>query len=440
MLSIRHKNGSTFNLRYFFLYINVETIKCENIKKEYNTNIMFVMKYCVIILCKCERKVSVVDFDIEKLIQKVQAKDHRINCDEDTHIIKITDEIFCLDSIFMLMEHIKFSNEKKFHNFNLEIMIETKYIADEATILMLEFVIYYLMKVDMCQVICTFAISDDVMGFGSLVLSHLFEYNTRFINRDKYISFCEKKLHINKNHYRIFCENTEENRKGIFLSKVLSDVTTFTSVFNIEKNYVDEIGEVVTEIIGNELEHTRNNCILDIKIIEDDSNKFKCMNVTTISFGDTLISTSIKDYIYKMDKSDYNNKNKIVMNAFENHCKQFTDFYDLDSFAMISAFQKYVTTRKMTEGSGGTGLTTLIKQLKEKTSKDYCYVLSGNGIILFKEPYLDLTNEGLIGFNEQNDYINSIPSREVCGKTQNRFDGTIYNLSFILEERNVVSE
>ena len=67
-------------------------------------------------------------------------------------------------------------------------------------------------------------------------------------------------------------------------------------------------------------------------------------------------------------------------------------------------------------------------------------MLSGDDVIYFKEPFLDLTEEGLIGFNNDNDYLSKIPSPEIVGKNLNRFNGTIYNLSFILDERNEENE
>jgi len=62
------------------------------------------------------------------------------------------------------------------------------------------------------------------------------------------------------------------------------------------------------------------------------------------------------------DKSEYSDKNRIVLEALKNHEKFFNKEYNIDNFCVISAFQKYVTTRKNTKNCG-TGLTTLIKAL-----------------------------------------------------------------------------
>lgn len=148
-----------------------------------------------------------------------------------------------------------------------------------------------------------------------------------------------------------------------------------------------------------------------------------------------MINTEINKYIESTDKSKYSEKNEIILSALQNHKKHFSNNYDIESFATISAFQKYVTTRYKSKNSGGTGLTTLIKQLHEKASSDYCYVLSGNNIIKFVDGYLDLTETGLIGFNKSNDYLNTIPSPDIVYKTGKKFNGVIYNLCFILYEK-----
>ncbi len=374
--------------------------------------------------------------NIEKIFEEVKPVDHRRINSKKKHKISISGNIFCSDSIFLLLEHIQFIRFNNLKNFHLKILINTKYIADESTLIVFEIIIYYLLKNNICDVTYTFVVDKNLLGYGSLIMSNLFPYNTKLVNREKFINIIEQETHIFKNHFRKICYNNEENREGIFLSKLITDITTFLSAYNIEESYCEELAEIVTEIVGNSLEHSRDDCLLDLKIVVDKINKYKNVSVTTISIGDTFIGSNIKDYIYDSENVIYSPRNKIVLEALENHKNYFDEYYNIDTFSMVSAFQKYVTTRKHTINSGGTGLTTLIKQLKSRARADYCYVLSGKDIILFREPYLDLTSEGLIGFNKENNYLQNIPSKEIVMVNTRKFNGTIYNLSFILDERN----
>lgn len=122
------------------------------------------------------------------------------------------------------------------------------------------------------------------------------------------------------------------------------------------------------------------------------------------------------------------------LKAFKNHKKFFNENYNINSFAMVSAFQKYVTTRKMSGNSGGTGLTTLINALIEKSTLNFCYAISGNTNLLFKKDFLNINEDGLIGFNKENNYIEMIPDKKVVSINNYDMNANIYNLQFILKE------
>ena len=381
-----------------------------------------------------------VYINIEDLLNNVNAIDHRTSKNKNKHKIYFSGESLSSEHIFKLLEHTKYIVNNNLKDFDLNIVINTPVISDEAVLILLEIITYYLLKNNLCNITYTFIVNVKLLGYGMLKENILFQYNTKKINRSNYIEKFEKGFELNFNHYRRICKNTNENREGIFLSQLLSEISTFLLPFDIEIEYADQLSEVIVEIIDNALNHSRSDCLLDIKVLHDEINKYTCLNVTTVSIGNILLSSKIKDYINNENKSKYSNKNMIVMKALNYHKTQFTEEYDLDSFALISAFQKYVTTRENSKNSGGTGLTTLIKQLREKSTKDYCYVLSGNDIIRFEDGYLDLTKDGLIGFNDNNDYINSIPSHRIVYKNEKKLNGVIYNLSFILNEREKNNE
>lgn len=100
---------------------------------------------------------------------------------------------------------------------------------------------------------------------------------------------------------------------------------------------------------------------------------------------------------------------------------------------MITAFQNHVTTRDIKSGSGGTGLTRLIQNIIGKSKDDYSYTLSGRNILFFKDKYLNISKDKFIGFNEENDYFNSMPDLDVVNKSALYIPGTVHNLLLIKE-------
>lgn len=373
--------------------------------------------------------------NIDYLLNNIEAIDHRTTHNKHKHKIYLSGDMLCSTHIFMLLEHIKFIEINNIKNINISVIINTRAFSDEAVLIMLEIITYYIMKNNIGDLTYTFIVSNKYLGYEMFKNNMLFSYNTKRINSTAYVSAFEKKCIISSNHYRRIATNNEENRNGPYLSILIGDISTFLKYYNVDKNYVNDLSEAIVEIVDNALNHSTSDCLLDIKVLDYRPSSYMCLNVTVISIGDILINTEINKYIESTDKSKYSEKNEIILTALQNHKKHFSSNYDIESFATVSAFQKYVTTRYKSKNSGGTGLTTLIKQLHEKASSDYCYVLSGNNIIKFVEGYLDLTETGLIGFNKSNDYINSIPSPEIVCKIEKKFNGVIYNLCFILDEK-----
>ena len=63
-----------------------------------------------------------------------------------------------------------------------------------------------------------------------------------------------------------------------------------------------------------------------------------------------------------------------------------------------------------------------------------CYVMSGKRKLLFRQEYLTYNEDDWLGFNKQNDYLNSRPDESVFGRNQYMFPGTAYNLNFVMEK------
>ena len=323
---------------------------------------------------------------IEKIFEKVEPRNHSIN-GYINNKIRIKDNNFSIKSIYKMVEHFKWMR-KNMNICETKIIIDSDFIADQAILTLMESIIFFVINE--------------------------WKYNNKKIVIEEYNREYNKKITINGDHFRKICENIEENRKGEFISVTMDEVDIFLKCFELDNEYRNELAEVIAEIVDNALKHSNGDCILNL--------------------NDIFIGKEIVEYIRKEDKSEYSEKNKIVLEAYENHKNFFGDNYNINSFAMISAFQKYVTTRKMSKNTGGTGLTTLINALIEKSTHNFCYAISGNTNLIFKNEFLTLNENGLIGFNETNNYIEMAPNEKVVSINKYDMNVNIYNLQFILKE------
>lgn len=371
-------------------------------------------------------------FKIEKIFEKVSSKNHSM----DSYInnkIRIKDNMFSIKSIYKIAEHLKWMREEM-HIFETKILIDSDYISDQAILTLMETIIYFVINEWNLKITYRFSIKENVLGYQIFKKSILFKYNNRKIVIEDYNLEYNKEITIEGDHFRKLCKNTEENRKGKFISITMDEIDIFLKCFELDNEYRNELAEVIVEIIDNALKHSEGDCILNLNLVKNDYHKYKYVDVAVVVIDDIFIGKEIIEYINKKDKSEYSEKNEIVLKAYENHKKSFNEKYNMNSFAMVSAFQKYVTTRKMSENTGGTGLTTLINALIEKSTYNFCYAISGNTNLIFKKEFLNLNEEGLIGFNEENNYIEIIPNEKVVSINKYDMNVNIYNLQFILKE------
>lgn len=371
--------------------------------------------------------------NIEYIFDTLEPVNHKNNRDFGKDKLILNSNTFSSRSIYKIIEHLKWmivsgSNRK------IIIKINCRNIGDDATLIMLETVIYYVIKnynFDIQYEFIPFTSRKDSTEAKMYAMNGLAEFDSKKINKKLFIEKYEKNLFIELNHFRKICINTEENRRNNYLSFIYSDICYFLKNKYIDKEYYDTLGEAIVEIINNCFEHSDGDLLLDIKIIEGQGN-IKLLNVTTICFTKKRIGEALKNYLLNEEKG-YNNSNEIVKKAYTTHNRCFDRNYNIDNFLMVSCFQKSVTSRKNTEGSGGTGLTILVETLINSSIADYCYVLSGRNVIFLKKPYLSLSDEGLIGFNLENDYISIKPDAKIVASTPKELNCTIHNLSFILK-------
>lgn len=241
-------------------------------------------------------------------------------------------------------------------------------------------------------------------------------------------------------HFRKLFAYDEYHNHREKLSRTYEDICTFQKGFGVNYDCLDKIAEVVVELIGNSIEHSETDCILDIDIAphyikEDEAGEFCGINISVLNFSDILLGDRIKRKISEMDMSgiDTNSRYKRVVDAYEFHKQHFSIDYTETDFFNITSFQEKISGRLDNISTGGTGLTLLIKSIQERAHMDSCYAISGDRIILLIREYLGYDSEEWLGFNKNNDYFKHIPERGIVHKSDIFFPGTAYNLNFVMK-------
>lgn len=371
--------------------------------------------------------------NIECLFEGIPPINHKKNKDINKDKLIINKKMFSSESIFKIIEHF---NWKIMHNNNVRVKIEVQcpIIGDDATLIVFESMLYYLIKNYNFDIQYTFKVNKNLVGYELYKLSNLIKFDNKKIDKLDFMQNYEKNFDISMHHYKKVCINSKENKKSEYLSLLYDDICNFLKNNYINQKYYEALGETIAEIMGNCLEHSDTDTILDIKITRSykDNNECKFVNVTVISFTKEKFGEKLKQFIFNEEKG-FNSSNEIVKDAYNIQSKKFNNNYSIDNFLMVSAFQKNVTTRKNSEGSGGKGLTRFIETLIDLSIDDFCYVMNGNTIIFLKKPFLKLNEDGTIGFNTENNYIENLPNSQIVVNSNKCFNGTIHNLSFILE-------
>mgnify|MGYP000466674374 FL=1 len=371
--------------------------------------------------------------NIEYLFSGILPVNHKKNKDLNKDKIIINKKIFNANGIFSIIEHFQWKLMQN-NKVKVKIVVNCPVIGDDATLIVFESLIYYLIKEYDFDIQYTFNVNKSLAGYELYKMSNLFKYDNRKIKKTEFFENYENKFDINLHHFRKICINNKNNNYGIYLSLLTDDICNFLKNNNIKQEYYEVLGEAIIEIIGNCIEHSDADAILDIKVIKSFKNKKECkfLNITIVAFTKDKFGGELKKYLFDFDDG-YNSSNEIVKLAYDIQKNKFNKSYSLDNFLMVSSFQKNVTTRKYSEGSGGKGLTFFIETLIESSLADYCYVLNGNTIIFLKNPYLCLNEDGTIGFNNTNNYVEKLPNQQIVINEEKCFNGTIHNLSFILE-------
>lgn len=243
------------------------------------------------------------------------------------------------------------------------------------------------------------------------------------------------KFDIYKKHYRrILSENDMKDER---LSKILDEIRYFLNYFKVTEQCLDELSEVVVELIGNISEHTNSNCLIDLDVTseynkKEESGVFYGINLSVLNFSECLFGDLIKNRILNLNQTN-NIRYKNTKNAYDFHRQFFDDTYCEEDFFNIASFQHKISGNGSKTMTGGTGLTKLICSLEKRSDTHHCYLISGNRALWFFHNLLEYNNDYWLGFNEEKDFLNHLPNRNVICNNSIYMPGTAYNLNFVMK-------
>jgi len=250
------------------------------------------------------------------------------------------------------------------------------------------------------------------------------------------------KFEIYKFHFRKVV--TEDKSDTNYLGSLQQDIYNFLSTFYIEEDYKDAIVEMIGEIVGNAIEHTQSQCLLDIDVTTDyvksieeivQNGSYYGINIVILNYSDTLFGDGIKKRIENCELQS-NERYMKLEEAYKYHKENFSENYTFEDFCNIASIQHKISGNKNKGKAGGRGLTTLIKSLQDKSDNDNCYMLSGKRIIVFEKDSLEYDDNEWLGFNNEKNFFSKIPSPLVINECIVDFPGTAYNLNFIMKRED----
>ncbi|MBP6408391.1 MAG: hypothetical protein KBE24_03750 [Fusobacteriaceae bacterium] len=328
----------------------------------------------------------------------------------------------------------------------VELKIGKVFFKDKATYILLEAVIYLLLRD--YNVKLTLSITPKIDGLydGDIKKSLIYKNKNTSLDKNKYINDF-KKFNLELNHFRkiIIYKTIEEN--GIKLSVLSTELACFFKNYIDDDEYVDSLVEVLGELADNSLSHGESDCLIDINIEtvynrkNPSPNKYISLDIVIVNFDKKLLGDRIKDKFFNNDFKGSPKTEKLLNTALENHKSKFSESYTFDDFCNCASFQWRVSSRQSSSDSfAGTGLTTLIDGLINKSESVYCYVYSGNKIINFINGMVSLDENRFIGFNKENDFLNKIPDKSSITRSNYNLNGVLYNLNFIVKKEGVDNE
>lgn len=249
------------------------------------------------------------------------------------------------------------------------------------------------------------------------------------------------KFDVYQSHFRRLLELSKYTPEKT--SQTVQEIDTYLKNCGIQKEYSQNVSDVVGELIDNAIEHSESDCLIDIDVTNDYEKKSEntdsvyCgVNIVVLNFSNVLLETGIQTKIKVLQSQDLNTINvryQKVLDAQKYHSKFWNERYTENDFYIVTSFQHKISSRLNKNSTGGTGLTCLIQALEEKSDAYECYVLTGCRKIKFIKNLLFLDDEKWIGFNDTKNYITDIPDVSCIQDSGIYFPGTAYNLNFVVK-------
>lgn len=259
------------------------------------------------------------------------------------------------------------------------------------------------------------------------------------IEKNDYIQKFEQKFEydLSRKHFRRIISNHDRDSKE--LSVLMDEIASFQKFFDIRENNREKVTEVLVELVGNALEHSMGDCLIDLDIAEKyvkaggkDGKEYLGINIAIVNFSEELLGSALKDKLLA-PREKLPERYERVKEAYLAHRNYFGKEYSEEDFFNVATFQHKISGRAENVTTGGTGLTKLIKSLEEESDAYECYVISGRRILVFKHEYMKYNDDGWIGFNKENNFLEKPPSLAILGSAPIFFPGTGYNLTFVME-------
>ena len=321
---------------------------------------------------------------------------------------------------------------------------EVSYI-DKLTYVFLECICYYLIAICKHPVQVFFKPKTDIRTIGINSSPLLLLNGTKLSSIKKFPRQFE--FDIYGCHFRKLIRYSEAVSN--YLGDLYEQIDRFLKLFGIDNECRDQVGLVITELVGNACEHALSDCLVDIDVAPDfkkcdsklcveEKTYYYGINIAIINFSQKLLGDDIKKNIVKA-KNVPSGRYLDVTSAYTYHKEKFGDAYNEDDFCNITTFQSKISGRKEKFATGGTGLPVLIKSLEDRSNTYRCYVISGDRCVNFYHDILEYDDNGWIGFNNDNNYATNIPRHNVTDGCFIYMPGTAYNFNFVMKgEKNLI--
>ena len=254
---------------------------------------------------------------------------------------------------------------------------------------------------------------------------------------EKFCNNFTRRSRVTRNSFR----RLVKAEKGSDISELMTDSKSFLKGFLIDKNDIEGISRIVTELADNACEHAQSDCFVDIDVSEDHykdeemDQGYYAVNICVLNFSDILLGDQLKK---KMQDANVvtNDRYLDIVTAYNNHKKQFDEYYTDEHFFALSSFQDKISGRAYQINTGGRGLAEIVGELEKRVSEYECYVMFGNKVIFFHSDCLDVDSKGYIAFNTQHDFVEKRPEKKVISYSPTNLCGTGYNLSLIYKKES----